>query len=251
MTPRSDEPLYVGYLQPPAPVARRMRRIAALILVLAAASAALAAAGHSRLPASVFEFGTTRTFEGVVVESPAPMLLVSRGAGGLEPSAWLLVAPGKHGAGEIVQGLDGERVRLSGTLIARDGQTMIEVLRDSLTPLGQKSTDRPATVDLGRVTLAGEIVDSKCYLGVMNPGESKSHRDCAVRCISGGAPPLFVAASASGDRMQMLLVSPDGGALHRDVLPYVAEPVEISGQLESSGDLYVLHTTAASIRRLS
>jgi hypothetical protein len=29
------------------------------------------------------------------------------------------------------------------------------------------------------MTLTGEIVDSKCYLGVMNPGQGKVHRDCA------------------------------------------------------------------------
>ena len=45
--------------------------------------------------------------------------------------------------------------------------------------------------DLDTFTLIGEIVDSKRYLGVMNPGNGKVHRDCAVRCLSGGIPPIF------------------------------------------------------------
>ena len=101
------------------------------------------------------------------------------------------------------------------------------------------------------VTLRGEIVDSKCYLGVMNPGESKTHRDCAVRCISGGAPPLFVARDRDGRSIQMLLVGDDGRSIHRDVLPWVAEPIEVSGRLASTGDLFVLHANPTAFRRLS
>ena len=36
---------------------------------------------------------------------------------------------------------------------------------------------------LGPVELTGEIADSKCWLGVMNPGEGTVHRDCARRCL--------------------------------------------------------------------
>lgn len=250
---RHEDELYVGYLTPAAPAARRLRWIAIAAIVLAAAIASLASVGQRRLPASAFEFGTSRAFEGVVRESPAPMLLVDRSGveNAVDRSAWLLVAPGKHGAAELVRGLEGERVRMSGTLVYRDGQTMLEVEPASIAPLGQSTAQPAATVDLGPVTLVGEIVDSKCYLGVMNPGESKTHRDCAVRCISGGAPPLFVARDASGNRIQMLLVGEDGRAIHREVLPFVAEPVEVSGSLVSMGDLFVLHANATAIRRLS
>ncbi len=64
-------------------------------------------------------------------------------------------------------------------------------------------------MDLGAVTLTGEIVDTKCHLGVMNPGEGKVHRDCAVRCISGGAPPVS-GADQEGDTRLLLLTGADG-----------------------------------------
>lgn len=248
------EDLYVGYLAPTAPVARRLRRIAIAFAAAALAIGAAVSASHSALPASAFEFGTVRSFEGVVRESPVPMLLVARpdASGARTPSAWLLVGPGKHGAGGIVHGLDGATVRLSGTLVYRDGQTMVEVVPDSVErSAGAAAVQAPAAIDLGTVTLSGEIVDSKCYLGVMNPGQAKTHRDCAVRCISGGAPPLFVARDAQGRTIQALLVGEDGRALGRDLLPFVAEPVEITGRLASMGDLFVLHTATPSIRRLN
>ena len=45
---------------------------------------------------------------------------------------------------------------------------------------------------LGKQTFVGEIVDSKCFLGVMNPGRLTPHRACAIRCISGGVPPVLL-----------------------------------------------------------
>ena len=45
---------------------------------------------------------------------------------------------------------------------------------------------------LGVATLRGEIVDSKCYLGAMKPGDQKTHKACATLCIRGGIPPVLV-----------------------------------------------------------
>jgi hypothetical protein len=94
------------------------------------------------------------------------------------------------------------------------------------------------------VTLAGEIVDSKCYLGVMNPGNGKVHRDCAARCISGGIPAAFVVKDAAG--VSKTLVLSNAGRL----LEFVAEPVEISGRLFRSNGMLKLRADPGSIRRL-
>lgn len=47
------------------------------------------------------------------------------------------------------------------------------------------------------VTLDGELVDSKCYLGTMKPGDGKTHKSCAILCLRGGIPPLFVSKAAA------------------------------------------------------
>ena len=83
------------------------------------------------------------------------------------------------------------------------------------------------------MSLTGEIVDSKCYFGVMNPGNGKVHRDCAVRCISGGIPPAFLVRDVSG-RIEALLLA----NWKRELLDHIAEPVTIRGRLvRSSGRL--------------
>ncbi len=43
----------------------------------------------------------------------------------------------------------------------------------------------------------------------------------------------------------------DGRAINREVLEYVAEPLEVTGALERAGDLWVLRTGPSAFRRLS
>jgi hypothetical protein len=165
-------------------------------------------------------------------------------------SSFLLVAPGKHGLSGAVKGLEGKSVRLKGSLIERGRDRMLEVLPESLretAPLPNHAASEP--VGLGPVRLRGEIVDSKCYLGVMNPGNGKVHRDCAARCISGGAPPAFIATDARGETRLLLLVGSDGRALNKEILSFVAEPLEIQGQLVRSGSHLVLKAEPAAFLR--
>jgi hypothetical protein len=193
---------------------------------------------QSPFAASKFEFGQYREYAGVLQEWPYPMLVTP-------DSRFLLVAPGKHGL--PVTGMEGKSVRLKGSLIQRGQDSMLEVLPESL-HAGSSASAPNSVLDLGPVKLTGEIVDSKCYLGVMNPGNGKVHRDCAVRCISGGIPPAFIAKDASGDVRILLLTGPDGASLNRQVLPFVGEPLEISGQLVRSGPTLILKIEPAQLR---
>src|SRR5215469_7667682 len=193
-----------------------------------------------------------RGFEGIIEARPYPTLLVARPGevgSGDKHSRYLLVAPGKHGADNIVAGFDGREVRLKGHLIYRESGTMIEIEPGSISPLNSPPAPHAPTVDSGAVTVTGEIVDSKCYLGVMNPGNGKVHRDCAARCISGGIPPIFV---TSDGREQFLLVGLDGRALRGDVLrEFIAEPITVRGELLQEGDHSLLRIDVRTLRHSS
>ena len=114
---------------------------------------------------------------------------------------------------------------------------------------GVSGTPVPA-VSLGQQTLRGEIVDSKCFLGVMNPGALTPHRACAIRCISGGIPPVLVVHQNNGPALYFLLVARDGKPVNKLVLSMVAEPVEITGEVERQGELLVFRADPASYRRI-
>ncbi len=102
----------------------------------------------------------------------------------------------------------------------------------------------------GTVALTGEIMDSKCYLGAMNPGERKVHRACAIRCISGGIPPVFVVRTTGGSIQHLLLVSPEGKAVNAEVLEHVALPLRVRGEVRYAGGQYMLYADPARFERL-
>ena len=248
MTPHEE--FYVGY-QDRAP--RRVARfLAARVGLLLAGAAGLAAvlAALQRVPEpAVFEFGVVRVFEGVVREDPYPMLLVGE-ASGSPATGYLLVGEGKRGAHDLTAGLDGARVRVEGTLIYRETHTMVE-LHGAPEVLGTTTTDQPTetTVAGPALTLGGEVVDGKCHLGAMNPGSGPTHRGCAIRCLLGGTPPLFVPEDGGVKGPPHLLVDTDGRALDPRRLQWVGEQVRITGRVRRSAEWMVLELDPASIIR--
>ena len=241
---------YVGYLpQAPRPLATFIKRVVGVLGLLVVGTALVLIFGQMPFDNSAFEYGKLRTFEGIVEAQPCPTLLVERpGAVGREEkySRYLMVAPGKHAADDLVAGLDGKQVRLQGQLIYREGETMIEVVPGSIQPVDTASATKEPIRDLGPVTVTGEIVDSKCYTGVMNPGRGKVHRDCAARCLSGGIPPIFV--SSNGED-QYQLVGTDGAAIGRDALrEFVAEPITARGELWQKGERQLLRIDTRELR---
>src|SRR5712692_8061764 len=241
---------YVGYLpKAPTALARFVRKVIIVFGLFAVAAALMLLVGQQPFANSAFEFGEVRYFEGAVVTRPFPTLLVARaGATGQQDkySHYLLVAPGKHGANDLVARFDGKQVRLQGQLIYREGGTMVEITPGSITVVDTAPADQETTRDMGAVSVTGEIVDSKCYLGVMNPGQGKVHRDCAARCLSGGIPPIFVTAD---EHEQFLLVGLDGRALVRDVLrEFIAEPIQIQGERLRIGSTQLLKVDPRALR---
>ena len=83
----------------------------------------------------------------------------------------------------------------------------------------------------------------------MNPGAGRVHRECAIRCLSGGVPAIFVARDSSGETRILWLVNRNGQALSRQVLPFVALPVRIEGQLVRRANLTFFAVDPSSIRR--
>ncbi len=111
---------------------------------------------------------------------------------------------------------------------------MLEVLGGAMSDAGPG--DVPPVVELGRTELTGEIVDTKCYFGVMNPGSGKVHRDCAARCLSGGIPPALLVRDAAGQTMTVLVAN-----FRRELLEHVAEPVTLRGRLARSAGRLILY----------
>jgi hypothetical protein len=132
--------------------------------------------------------------------------------------------------------------------MSREGSRVLEVEGDgSAAAVG--AGHLPASEALGYATLRGEIVDPKCFGGTMKPGEGKIHRACAVRCISGGVPPVLVTTSGDAS-VWYVLTGPHGEAIGREVLDYVADTVEVRGTVVRRGAVLQLAADPSTIRRI-
>ncbi len=237
---------FVGYLpKQPAGIAKRTRLLVGIAFVLVIVCAIAFARVQRTFAPSAFEYGNEIAFEGTVEASPYPTLVVARPTPqGQTPSfsRYLLVGTGKHGAESEIVSFVGKSVRFRGQLIYRDNKTLIEVMPGTVVAPRATSASQPHEQDLGPATLTGEIVDSKCYFGVMNPGSGKVHRDCAVRCLSGGIPPTFVTNNYNGSAANFLLVDPDRQKLSKELfLSLAGRPIKVHGKVVRSGDdLYFL-----------
>ena len=244
---------YVGYLlKAPAGISRLIRAVVIALMAIAIIGAFTFAAVQRTFAPAIFEYGKQRSFEGIIERKPFPTLLVKRpGSPDFGSSHYLLVAEGKHGADEEVSAFEGKSVRLKGTLIYRGNQTMIEVTKGSISVAGSAEAPPAAEKMLGVFELNGEIVDGKCYLGVMNPGSGKVHRDCATRCLSGGVPILFATNNFRGEPAVLQLTDSGRKPLPKAVfLEHVGQPVRIKGTVVENGDTLIFEIDPSGLTEL-
>ena len=171
---------------------------------------------------------------------PLPYLQLARPGGGGD--GLLVVGSGKRGIPDELRRHVGRKVAFRGSLIYRENLAMVEANDPaSIRVLGEPSPSevRGRAGAVGPVRLTGELVDTKCFLGVMRPATGKVHRACAVRCLKGGVPPGLLVRNADGSATVYLLVGSGGVPLDFD-LQFAARTVEVLGRLELQDDLPVI-----------
>jgi hypothetical protein len=245
--PIRDDEFFIGYAPPMPPVlAAFVRRSVIAIAALIVVWAVVAATGHVRLEGGTFAFGHPEMVSGTIVARPFPVLKPDHDEA---RAPWpLLVAPGKHGADSLVTGLDGRHVTFMGTRIERGAHVMIEIDPVSLESARQDQQAAPAA-DASQnsaveeaVELTGEIVDSKCFLGVMVPGSGKTHKDCAALCLRGGIPPALHVQDRSGRASLLLMTGTSGESISDQAQMFAGEPVVVTGAIVRRAGWPVLRT---------
>ncbi|MDE0472468.1 MAG: hypothetical protein OXH57_11055 [Ekhidna sp.] len=157
-----------------------------------------------------------------------------------------LVGYGKKGPGFTLSKMmenhslgEGTKVTLRGRLTHFQGKYLMELteLKNSLVSSGDvvMLLDREISMK-GIKDLEGEIVDPKCFFGVMNPATKAVHRSCAIRCISGGMPPMLAIREDGQFVDYYFLHGKDMQSISQSILPYVGIPVRISGQVATYDD---------------
>ena len=246
----SDDGFFIGWEEPTEGKRGRKRLLVWWGMISGLILGGLIAGLQTTPGKGTFAFGDIQTYHGLLVAEPVPFLVTDESEGGHK--VFLLVNPLKYG---FPVGLAREhhlrRVSLEGTLVRDEQNGMIEVVPMSITSESpQFAGEVPVLKAVGEVQLKGEIVDSKCHLGVMNPGRFKPHRACAIQCIAGGIPPILVVQTIEGQLRHYLMVGPEGEAIHDDLLDYVAEPVLVRGTYKTISGLHLLFVEPDSLERL-
>ena len=250
---RPDE-FYIGYQPEALPTfVRKIRQFLLLLILLIPILAYVLVTNQKGFPNSTFELGQFTEVEGVLNLSPVPMLKVYAGKsldGKTIIQSILLIGFGKFGAEPTLEKMEaasgqrlvGKMLKLEGTLIYYDGKTLLELTRgeDALKAVSETQARQPAQNVLGTVKLKGEIADPKCFFGVMKPGEGKAHRSCAIRCISGGIPPILKATNQTGEQNYFLLTDMAGNKINAKFLHKIGMAWEVMGELVQQDDWLIL-----------
>jgi hypothetical protein len=242
----TDHSLYVGYLPLP-PRHARMLRIAIPVALWVLLALNAVSVWAMRDPGSAaWNTDDTVTLTGRLVDHGAPVLITDDG------ETVLLTRDSKRGPfdGPTREG----RVEATGFILVRHGRRMLEIT--------QAESERVASRDVGEqlrrafpsttpITLRGEILDAKCYLGAMKPGDGKGHKACATLCIRGGVPAAIRIRTPSGAESIALVFGPGFTPFPETLLEYVGDAVECSGKHFRIGDIDAIAVDPTTVRRLS
>lgn len=255
---------YIGYI-PKAP--RKIARFAIVIVVLlfgvAGAIAFFLSTSHQYINNGTYEFGELTEIKGVIHMEPVPYIRILADDKGKVGKNIMLINYGKFGARSSIEQMQEKiggnisnfEVTIRGTLIYQDGFTLMELTEkekalQNHSPLDNSDRYKVYPTTMKNKALTGEIVDPKCYFGSMKPAQNKPHRSCAILCISGGIPPVYVVQTPEKTAEYYILKGINGEDINDQVLDYVADPTTIQGMVTELNEWNVLYIDPEKIKRL-
>jgi len=209
--------------------------------------------------AAIYEFGQLTTLEGVLVNHPVPMLRMNLKEEGKEVVQHLILVDAlKFGASKTIEAMEkkakttliNKAIKLKGTLSYFEGKRILELTEgvDAFVGLSKLTPKTSAMIpSSSSEKIRGEIIDSKCFFGVMKPGSGKTHKSCAVRCLSGGVPALFRSTNKKEDHEFYLLLGENGESINKSLLAYTADHIQLKGAIFQMADWKIIYTSPSSI----
>lgn len=224
---RKSEGIYVIYRPLPATLITLVLAAIGAFGGLLLGSAVGAALGQRDPGTGVWDLSATETISGMIVAEPYPMLLPDDGSAGI-----ILVGVGKVGPPDDVTSIVGMNASVTGYPLERHGMRMLEV-QSAERMDGASNAPHPVARALGDYEITGEILDSKCYLGAMKPGDGLGHRACANLCIRGGIPPMLWWQDEDGVDRYALVIGPDGQPMPKRYLETVGMNAVLRGKMQA------------------
>jgi len=251
----NKDEFYIGWMQEaPIGYSHQVFKLVIGFIVSMIAVAIIFAMQQKKFSTSRFEFGQLTEVKGIYHQFPVPSIKVTTKQDFFGHSTYItipLVGYGKFGAEGTIAELEKEKnilldkmeVTLKGTLLYSDGKTLLQIDKNENPLIGVnagKTYSPPVIKELGILHLTGEILDPKCYLGVMKPGSGKPHRDCAIRCIEGGMSPVLWVRTDKGETSYYLILDKNGKKMGDELKDYIADPVAVEARAVQYDDWTIL-----------
>jgi hypothetical protein len=256
---KKNDEFYVGYLDSIGTETKKsIKRFIVLTFGIVIIAALIFGFSQKAFKNSSFELSNATKITGIYHENPYPMLRVEVAENTYKNI--LLLGFGKSSANPFLEKirsetpqLSGKRLTIEGNLIYYNGKTLIQITDSEKVTLNtsNQANQIPIKATISEMTLEGEIIDPKCYFGVMKPGFGKIHRSCAVRCISGGIPPVLATSDENNISEYYLITDEQGKAIHKDILAFIGKPSKIKGIVEKIDDWYLLKINTKDITLLN
>ncbi len=262
-----NEEFYIGWMEKaPDGFAKFVKRVFLVLLAMGAITGVLLALSQKKFSTGNFEFGKLTAVKGIYFTQPFPFLKAVNGKDILGRPSFItipLIGFGKTGAAGVIAAIEKQKnrslnrkeVTMHGTLLYNDGKLLMQVdANDSVvTNITDVAEDTllPLVSNLREQEIHGEIVDPKCFFGVMKPGQGKPHKDCAIRCILGGIPPVLRVQDEEGNENYCLILGENGEQMNEAVQHFVAEPVTLRARVVKYDDWIILYIKNKSITPFS
>lgn len=261
MEDKKKDEFYVGYINQMGSKTKRTVRLFVFLAVLAVVIVAgLFALFQQPAENSRFDFDSTTVLEGVYLETPYPLLRVK--LGGDQYKDIVLLGFGKSGALPYLTALKeegklpGKTLRIEGNLLYYNGKSLLQITDENDIEIidskgGGLTPQQEGMQDPTNRIMEGEIIDPKCFFGVMKPGYGKIHRSCASLCIAGGIPPVWMTTNEKGDEAYFLITDLKGNAIHKDLLPYIGQASKVEGTVSQKGSWSYLALDVKKIEKVN
>jgi hypothetical protein len=263
----NKEDFYIGWQHAaPAGFVKHIKKVLIALLLMILSLAVVLGLNQKKFDTGNFEFGKITEVKGIYSNNPIPLLKIPGEkdlSGNYSTITIPLIGFGKFGAQTVMENLEkkagisllDKEIVLKGTLLYNDGKLLMQVEeKDNYNlKLNNKSIPERRHIQEDSVSteLKGEIVDPKCFFGVMKPGEGKVHKDCAIRCILGGIPPVLRVRDQYGNSSYYIIAGKDGKPINKQLKSFIGEPVSVAARVVIQDDWKILLTEPANIRYIS
>ena len=254
---KNDE-FYIGYIDHiPTKTKKKLKKALLILFLSGLIFVVVFSFFQNKFKNSSFDLLNVSEITGTYYNKPYPSIRME-----LHPNEYknvLLLGFGKFGPEKDIENIEkrlmsieGKEVTIKGNLVYYNGKTLLQIADSDEFPI-VKNPDKIGerkTNSFGTIEVEGEVIDPKCYFGVMKPGFGKIHRSCSVRCISRGIPPVFITTNKDGESEYFILTDSEGNKINQDILEYVGQPIKVKGDLEQIDNWFVLKIDKTDLKLL-